>query len=286
MLIRERLSQYAYLMRLDRPIGILLLLWPTLWALWLAAGGRPNGKILLIFVLGVILTRSAGCVLNDFADRHVDCHVRRTRARPLASGKVTVYEAILIAGILCLGALLLVLQCNLLTIVLAFVGAGWMLIYPYLKRVTHLPQLGLGIAFSWGVPMAFAAETGMVDISAWILFIISAIWPVIYDTMYAMIDREDDLNIGVKSSAILFSAMDTMVIGLLQALFVLMLVIVGLIFDLRSVYYLSAPLVTVLFAYQQWLIRNRDPKQCFQAFLNNNWVGLVIFGGIFLSYLQ
>lgn len=273
-------------MRLNKPIGILLLLWPTLWALWLAAAGRPDERILAIFIAGVILTRSAGCVLNDFADRHFDGHVRRTRERPLASGKITVPEALLLAALLSLCAFLLVLQCNLFTIMLACAGAAWMVIYPFLKRVTNLPQLGLGVAFSWGVPMAFAAETGIVGPSGWILFITSVIWPVIYDTMYAIVDRDDDLNIGIKSAAIIFSDMDVLIIGLLQALFVLMLVIIGLMFDLHSSYYLSIPLVIILFAYQQWLIRDRHPMKCFQAFLNNNWVGLVIFGGIALSYLQ
>lgn len=286
MLIRERISQYAFLMRLDKPIGILLLLWPTLWAIWLASSGQPDYAILAIFTAGVVLMRSAGCVLNDFADRHFDPHVKRTRKRPLASGKVSVAEAMLLAGVLSFCAFLLVLFCNRLTITLSFIGAGLALAYPFMKRVTHLPQLGLGVAFSWGVPMAFAATTGFISTTAWFLFLTSIIWPIIYDTMYAMIDRDDDVRIGVKSTAVLFDAMDKLIIGLLQILFMVMLVIVGLMFQLRNAYYFSIVIVGLLFAYQQWLIKDRDAQKCFRAFLNNNWVGAVIFAGIVSSYLQ
>lgn len=284
MRIIERVIQYAYLIRLNKPIGILLLLWPTLWALWLSTNGSPHKKILVIFVLGVFLMRSAGCVINDFADRKVDGHVERTKLRPIASGKVSVFEALTLAALLALCAFLLVLLCNKLTIMLAFVGAALAFIYPFLKRFTHLPQFGLGIAFSWGVPMAFAAQTGEVETSGWFLFLTCIVWPVIYDTMYAMVDKEDDVAIGVKSTAILFNDMDKLIVGLLQGLFIVMLIMVGLMFELEPIYYFSIAVVTLLFIYQQWLIKDRDSRRCFRAFLNNNWVGLVIFAGIVLSY--
>jgi 4-hydroxybenzoate polyprenyltransferase len=271
-------------MRLDKPIGVLLLLWPTLWALWLARAGQPHGYVLMIFVLGVILMRSAGCILNDIADRHVDGHIQRTVHRPLPAGQVSVKEACVLASLLMLAAFFLVLFCNRLTLLLAFIGAGLTLVYPFMKRFTHLPQVGLGMAFSWGVPMAFAAEKGSVSLSAWFVFLTGMIWPVIYDTMYAMVDRNDDLKIGVKSTAILFNRMDKFVIGLLQLLFIILLISVGLIFELPPVYDLSVFIAAGLFLYQQWLIKDRDLERCFKAFLNNNWVGAVIFAGIVLSY--
>lgn len=285
MPIPQRLKNYALLVRLDKPIGILLLLWPTMWALWLAAGGRPDWDILAIFTAGVVLMRSAGCVINDLADRHFDPHVQRTRERPLASGRVKATEALLLAGILMCAAFILVLFCNPYTIALSFVGAALALVYPFLKRITHLPQFGLGMAFTWGVPMAFAAVTAEIGTEGWILFFTGLIWPVIYDTMYAMADREDDLKIGVKSTAILFDTMDTLVIGLLQLLFLVMLVVVGVLFQLAYVYFISVMIAAVLFVYQQQLIKDRDPQKCLRAFLNNNWVGLVIFAGIFLGQI-
>lgn len=273
-------------MRLNKPIGILLLLWPTLWALWLAADGIPSPDILIVFVGGVILMRSAGCVMNDLADRHYDAHVARTRERPLATQKVSVKEALILLAVLLSSAMLLVIWCNRLTILLAFVGALLAVIYPFMKRFTYLPQVGLGMAFTWGVPMAFAAINGEIDTSAWFLYFTGLIWPVIYDTMYAMVDREDDVKIGIKSSAILFNDMDRLVIALLQALFVLLLIIVGLMFELSQIYFFCAPIVTILFMYQQWLIKDRDERKCFKAFMNNNWVGLVIFSCIVMSYQQ
>lgn len=280
----ERLRQYAYLMRLDKPIGILLLLWPTLWALWLATAGHPTTATLCIFIAGVVLMRSAGCVINDFADRHFDPHVARTRTRPLASGKVSPQESLsLAAGLACL-AFILVLFCNTLTIALSFIGAALACIYPYLKRITNLPQFGLSLAFTWGVPMAFAATTGTVSQSAWFLFLTAAVWPIIYDTMYAMVDRDDDIKIGVKSTALLFDSMDKMIIGLLQTLFVVMLIIIGLIYRLHAIFYIALLAVAGLFVWQQWLVRRRDPLNCFRAFRNNNWVGFAIFVGIYLSY--
>jgi 4-hydroxybenzoate polyprenyltransferase len=280
MSFSKRLHHYAELMRLDKPIGTLLLLWPTLWALWLAASHQPTKQLLFIFVAGVFLMRSTGCIMNDIADRHVDGHVARTKSRPLASGQVSVKEAVLLMASLATMAFLLVLQCNWLTIQLAFAGALFTVIYPFLKRVTHLPQLGLGIAFSWGVPMAFAAVTGAVPARAWLLFAACVLWPVIYDTMYAMVDREDDNKIGVKSTAILFSTYDRLIIALLQIIFVLLMIAVGMVFQLRPMFYLMLVVAAILFLYQQWLIKDREPASCFRAFLNNNWVGLVIFVGV------
>lgn len=284
MAMRLKLQQYAYLMRLDKPIGVWLLLWPTLWALWLSCQGMPSYNILFIFILGVLLMRSAGCIMNDLADQSFDAHVKRTQLRPLVSGTVGHMEAMILMIVLALLSLFLVLQCNWLTIQLAVIGAGLAILYPFLKRVTHLPQLGLGIAFSWGVPMAFAAETGRVSFSTWYVFLTCLIWPVIYDTMYAMVDREDDLKIGVKSTAILFKTKDTLLIGLLQLFFILMLVNLGRIFHLHVMYQVSVMIVGFLFLYQQWLIKDRHPQYCFRAFLNNHWIGLVIFIGIVLSY--
>lgn len=280
------LYNYIELMRLNKPIGILLLFWPTLWALWLASGGKPSFSILLIFTLGVILMRSAGCIINDILDRHFDPHVARTCQRPLATGKVSVKSAFILASGLIFCAFVLVLFCNFLTISLAFLGLAFTLFYPLMKRFTHLPQVGLGVAFSWGVVMAFAAETREISLSAGAVFLTSMIWPVIYDTMYAMADRIDDKKIGIKSTAILFNAMDKMIIALLQLLFIIFLIVVGLLFHLHLIYYQMLCLVFILFIYQQWLISDRDPKKCFKAFLNNHWVGLFIFFGIFLSYRQ
>lgn len=286
MLITKQLSNYFYLMRLHKPIGILLLLWPTLWALWLAANGQPSHKILFIFITGVVLMRSAGCILNDFADRHVDKFVERTKDRPITSGKVNPIEALLLACFLGFLALWLVLNCNKTTIQLAFIAAGLTLIYPYMKRFTHLPQLGLGIAFAWGVPMAFTAVTGRIDNAAWLLFLTAAIWPIIYDTIYAMVDREDDLYVGIKSTAILFAEYDRLVLAVLQLLFVILLLFVGFVFQLRSLFFASIFVVALCFCYQQWLMKDYDRKQCFKAFLNNNWVGAAIFVGIFASQLE
>jgi len=283
MQLRARLPHYAYLMRLNKPIGILLLLWPTLWALWLATNGRPDTKILFVFVAGVLLMRSAGCVVNDIADRHFDGHVKRTHRRPLVVGTVSVKEALILTGLLSATAFMLICLCNPLTIWLALIGAAWVVIYPLMKRFTHLPQVGLGIAFSWGVPMAFAAVTDTIGISAWFVFLTAIVWPVIYDTMYAMVDREDDAHIGLKSTAILFGLMDRIIIGLLQVLFLLMLVIVGIMFRVDAIYYVCVALSGMLFIFQQWLIKDRDRDKCFAAFINNNWVGLIIFIGIYLQ---
>lgn len=285
MTLKERLIQYGYLMRLDKPIGILLLLWPTLWAIWLASKGYPPLNIVFIFIAGVMLMRSAGCIVNDIADRHIDRHVKRTANRPLAANKISLLEAFMLASILLLIAFCLVLLCNAFTIMLAFIGALLTLIYPLLKRYTHLPQLGLGIAFAWGVPMAFAAINNKVPLSAILLFFTAMLWPLIYDTLYAMVDRSDDLKIGVKSTAILFGEYDKFILGLLQALFFLSLLATGLAFKLKIYYYFSLLAAAGFMIYQQYLIKDRDPEKCFIAFLNNNWLGLVIFFGIATSYL-
>ena len=282
-MLREPCASYLILMRLNKPIGILLLLWPTLWGLWLASQGQPQGKILAIFVIGVILMRSAGCIINDFADRHLDGHVKRTRDRPLACGKVSPRAALILAALLSFSAFLLVLFCNAFTIFLAFIGLALTSLYPLMKRFTHLPQCGLGVAFAWGIPMAFAAEVNQLTAAAWFLFLTAMIWPIIYDTMYAMVDREDDQRAGIKSTAILFNSMDKHIIALLQAVFVLMLIFVGIIFQLHRIYYAALFVATLCFIYQQWLIKDRDVTRCFRAFLNNNWVGLIIFLGIYLS---
>jgi 4-hydroxybenzoate polyprenyltransferase len=275
-----RLREYARLMRLDRPIGTLLLLWPTLWALWLAAGGLPEPGILAIFLAGVFLMRSAGCVINDFADRDLDPHVRRTRDRPLAARRVSPREALGLFAALCLAAFALVLLLGPLVIALSVVGALLAAAYPFMKRYTHLPQVHLGAAFGWAVPMAFAAVTGTIPPVAWLLYVGVVVWAVVYDTMYAMVDREDDLRIGVKSTAILFGEHDRLLIGILQATLVLILVLVGGQLDLGVAYLAGVGAAAALFVWQQALIRERGPEGCFRAFLNNNWVGFAVFAGM------
>ncbi len=282
--VRERAAQYYYLTRLHRPIGILLLLWPTGWALWVAAAGWPDWPVLLVFLLGVVLMRSAGCVINDFADRNFDPQIRRTRDRPIASGKVTPKEALWLFAALCLLAFLLVLSMNRLTVYLAFVAVALAAVYPFMKRYTHLPQVVLGMTFGWSIPMAFAAQTGEVPQIAWLLYVINVLWSVIYDTMYAMVDREDDLRAGVKSTAVLFADADRVIIGILQAFMLLGLVLLGGQLKLPTVYYLGVAVAAGLSLYQQYLIRGREPDACFSAFLNNNWLGFAVFAGFFLSY--
>lgn len=277
------LKQYCLLMRLNKPIGILLLLWPTLWALWLASSGRPHLLVLSVFIAGVVLMRSAGCIINDYADRKVDAHVKRTSQRPLATGAVSVVGALVVFAVLSLIAFSLVLFLNRYTILLAIVGAVLAVAYPFMKRFTHLPQVGLGFAFSWGVPMAFAAENNAIPYAAWVLYFTAVIWPVIYDTMYAMTDRDDDVNVGIKSTAILFAAWDKIIIAGLQVVFLCGLIYVGYLFHLTMSYYVSLLLVACFFAYQQVLIKNRERESCFRAFLNNHWVGLIIFVGILLG---
>jgi 4-hydroxybenzoate polyprenyltransferase len=281
-----KIKQFALLMRLDKPIGIFLVLWPTLWALWLASTGKPNVIIVLIFTVGCVLMRSAGCVINDIADRKFDGYVERTCERPLAAGRVSVREALVLFFILLLWAFLLVILLNKLTILLALIGAGLAIGYPFLKRYTHLPQVGLGAAFSWGVPMAFAACMGTVPAQGWLVFVTAFFWPIMYDTLYAMVDRVDDVKIGIKSTAILFGKADKILIGILQLIFLLLLCLVGYAFRLKAFYYVSVGISAILFLYQQLLIKDRLPENCFKAFLNNNWVGCVIFVGIVLCYVN
>jgi 4-hydroxybenzoate polyprenyltransferase len=267
-------------MRFDRPIGILLLLWPTWWALWLAGEGHPSLKHILIFTTGVVLTRAAGCVMNDIADRNFDPHVKRTRSRPLASGELNVRQALQTFTVLMLLAFLLVLMTNSLTVKLAFVGGALAATYPFFKRFTHLPQLVLGLAFGWGIPMAFAAEAETVPWIAWWLLGINVIWAVIYDTLYAMVDRDDDISIGVKSTAILFGHHDLIILKILVVVMIGMLILLGLVLDLDWPWFLGITTAAGLFTRQQWIIRDRGREYCFRAFLNNNWVGLVIFLGL------
>ncbi|MGH8150862.1 MAG: 4-hydroxybenzoate octaprenyltransferase [Steroidobacteraceae bacterium] len=282
----RRVREYGLLARLDRPIGFWLLLWPVLWALWIAGRGRPGQKVLIIFALGVLVMRAAGCVINDFADRNIDPHVKRTRERPLAARRVSPQEAIALFVALGLAAIGLVTRLDALTMKLAIVGAVLTVSYPFVKRFFALPQLYLGISFGgWGVPMAFAAETGRLPRIAWVLFIAAVIWAVVYDTMYAMVDREDDLKLGVKSTAILFADMDKAMIAFLQALMVLALALGGRDMHFGRWYYAGLAAAALLFLYQQWLIRRREPAACLRAFLNNNYVGMALFIGIALQYI-
>ncbi|HET7922969.1 MAG TPA: 4-hydroxybenzoate octaprenyltransferase [Gammaproteobacteria bacterium] len=280
----ERGWAYLRLMRLHRPIGAFLLLWPTLWALWLATDGHPSPKLFVIFVVGVFIMRSAGCIMNDFADRNFDPHVARTRERPLATREVGIYEAMILFVVLGIVAFGLVLMLNWLTVALAVIGLVLAMSYPFMKRYTYLPQPYLGLAFGWGIPMAYAAATGGVPTAAWLIFIANIIWSTVYDTLYAMVDRQDDLRIGVKSTAILFGDMDRVIVGILQALLLLTLVLVGHRLHLSGAYYAGLGFALVFALYQQYLIRRRNPQRCFQAFLNNNWFGAAVFAGILLHF--
>jgi len=284
-MLAGRLHDYVRLMRLDKPIGIFLLLWPMLWALMIAGEGRPDAKVLLVFVCGVVLMRSAGCVINDYADRDFDRHVARTRNRPLTAGRVTAVESLVLFALLCAGAFALVWQLNRLTVLLSPVGLVLAAAYPFMKRVTHLPQVMLGAAFGWAVPMAFAAQTNSVPPIAWLLFTATVLWATAYDTMYAMVDRDDDLALGVKSTAILFGDSDRAIIGLLQIMLLICLLMVGYQAELGLFYYLGVLAAGAFCAYQQQLIRFRDREGCFQAFLNNNWLGAAVFLGILLDYV-
>ncbi|OAN16958.1 4-hydroxybenzoate octaprenyltransferase [Photobacterium jeanii] len=283
MLAMTKAKAYWQLARFDRPIGSLLLLWPTLWALFLAADGMPNWHVLVVFVLGVIFMRAAGCVINDFADRNFDGHVKRTAHRPMPSGKVSEREALGLFGLLVLVSFLLVLTMNTLTIMLSVVGLALAAAYPFMKRYTHLPQLVLGVAFGWSIPMAYAAQSGELPTAAWLLFIANIMWTIAYDTQYAMVDRDDDVKVGIKSTAILFGRFDKMIIGALQLATMIALIAVGMVLDLSQVYYWFLLLAGGLFAYQQLLIRDRTREPCFQAFLNNNYVGMLICIGIVWS---
>ncbi|MGH8654255.1 MAG: 4-hydroxybenzoate octaprenyltransferase [Gammaproteobacteria bacterium] len=281
----SRGKQYIRLMRLDKPIGILLLLWPTLWALWIASQGRPHPWVLTVFLAGVVLMRSAGCVINDIADRKFDAHVARTRSRPLAGGTVAVREAVILFLLLVGTAFALVLSMNPLTIALSFVGAGLAAVYPFTKRYTQLPQVVLGLAFGWAVPMGFAAETGEVSPVAWLLLLATVLWALVYDTMYAMVDREDDVKIGVKSTAILFGSADRPILGMLQLSMLAVLFSAGHALGLGWGYWFSLLGAASFAICHQYLIKDRDPERCFLAFKNNNWLGACVFAGLLVEYL-
>ena len=281
----QRLGHYGTLMRLDKPIGILLLLWPTLWGLGLAADGLPDLFILTVFVLGTVLMRSAGCVINDYADRNIDPHVVRTKNRPLATKAVSTKEALLLSAGLSLCAFLLILPLNRLTLELAVFALFLAASYPFTKRFFAMPQAYLGIAFSFGIPMAFAAQTGELPLIVWLLMAANLLWVIAYDTEYAMVDRDDDLKIGIKTSAITFGHFDVMGIMLCHAGFLSIMIGIGLMQKLGFAYYVGLIAASGLIIYQYRLIRERDPVLCFRAFLHNNWVGAVVFAGIMLSYL-
>ncbi len=282
---RGRIRAYLSLTRMDRPIGIWLLMWPMLWALWFAADGIPSLKVLVIFVLGTILTRSAGCAINDYADRNFDAHVARTSNRPLATGEIKPFEALLIAAVLMLLAFALVLQTNTLTIRLSVVALVLAAAYPFAKRYTHLPQIVLGMAFSWAIPMAYAAQSGQLERITWLVFIASVLWAVAYDTVYAMADRDDDLKIGIKSTAILFGDADIFMVGVIQVLVLLTLVLTGRLLELGVFYYCGLAVAACMVVYQLIIIRKRQPGPCIRAFLNNHYLGMTVFIAIVLDYL-
>lgn len=281
----SKLPAFAELTRANKPIGIYLLLWPTISALWIAEEGFPRFSLLFIFVAGTALMRSAGCCVNDFADHKIDGMVARTERRPLAAGSLTRKDAFLCFGLLSLISFGLVLMTNERTVILSFAAVALVAVYPFMKRFTNLPQLVLGIAFSWGILMAFSASTGDVPQSAYLLFVANCLWTVAYDTQYAMVDREFDIEIGVKSTAILFGDADKLIIGSLQVMFILAMVLAGRQFGLGTFYYISLIVASGLLAYQQYLIKDRLPGPCFESFLNNNWVGAVIFIGVLLSFI-
>ncbi|HTQ99269.1 MAG TPA: 4-hydroxybenzoate octaprenyltransferase [Candidatus Acidoferrum sp.] len=280
----RRTPDFWQLMRMHRPIGIFLLLWPTLWCLWIAGKGHPSLANVVIFTLGTVCMRAAGCCINDYADRNIDGRVKRTAQRPLATGKITPKEALLCCAVLCVIAFLLVLLTNKLTIEMSFAGLVLALIYPFMKRHTHMAQVFLGAAFSWGGMMAFTAQTNGLPPAAWLLYIGNVLWTVVYDTEYAMVDRNDDLKIGVKSTAILFAEADRVIIGFLQAMSLWALLLAGRQFELGRGYYAGLVAAGFMFFWQQHMIRNRDREGCFRAFLQNNYVGLAIFAGTLVNH--
>ena len=283
--LKDRCQQYSVLMRLDKPIGTFLLLWPTLWALWIAAAGIPSLHLLFVFCAGVFLTRSAGCIMNDYADRNFDRYVERTRERPLTTGRVSAKEAFLLIASLLATAFLLVLTTNRLTVLLSIAAIPIAGIYPYMKRFTYVPQLFQGLSFSWGIIMAFTAVTGGVPKIAWLVFIANILWSMVYDTTYAMADREDDLKIGIKSTAILVGELDRLFIGMVQTLMFIVFLIIGRQLEFGVIYHLFLVLAAGLAVYHQYLIRDRRRDQCFKAFRHNNWLGAVVFTGIVLHYV-
>jgi 4-hydroxybenzoate polyprenyltransferase len=279
-----RLALYAKLMRLDRPIGILLLMWPTLWGLWISAQGKPDWTIVAIFLAGTVLMRSAGCVMNDYADRDFDRHVARTKNRPLAAGLVTGAEALVLAAVLALLAFLLIVDLNRLTILLSVVALALAATYPFTKRFFAVPQAYLGIAFGFGIPMAFAAHLGQIPAVAWVMLLANVLWAIAYDTEYAMVDREDDLNIGIKTSALTFGRFDVMAVMVCHGIFLVILALVGVRLKMGFLYFLGLAVAGGLVLHQYQRIKNREPQQCFKAFLHNNWVGASVFLGIAADY--
>lgn len=278
------LKDILALIRFNRPIGSYLVLWPTLCALWLAAGGVPDMKLLLIFIAGTFLMRSAGCAINDYADRHIDGHVKRTASRPMAAGAITEKQALAVFAVLCLVAFSLVLLTNALTVWLSFGAVALAACYPFMKRHTHLPQLVLGAAFAWSIPMAFAAQTNLLPQGLWLLYIATVLWVLVYDTFYAMVDRDDDLKIGVKSTAILFGEDDRVITGILQVCVIFVMLLTGNQFSMGYWYFVGLIAASALFGYQQYLIRHRERDACFKAFLNNNWVGVCFFVGTAVDF--
>ncbi len=283
--LADKLKQYWRLARFDKPIGILILLWPALWALWVASNGKPDKLVLIIICSGVVLMRAAGCVINDYADREIDPLVKRTKQRPIAARKVSPKEALMLFLILCSLAFILVLQLNLMTILLSFIAAFLAASYPFMKRYTNLPQAYLGIAFGFAVPMSFSAQINSIPSVAWIMYLAVMLWALVYDTMYAMVDKEDDLKIGVKSTAILFGDRDREIMAVLQLIIIILLIVVGQMQQLGGFYYSGVAIAFVLSMYQQKLIFNREKKLCFKAFLNSNYFGMAIFVGLFFDYL-
>jgi 4-hydroxybenzoate polyprenyltransferase len=278
------LLDYARLMRLDRPIGIWLLLWPTLWALWISSRGKPNPRIFTIFVVGTVLMRSAGCAINDYADRSFDPHVARTKDRPLAAGRISTLEALLLFAMLSLAALMLALQLNKSTLLLAVVGGFLAITYPFVKRFLPVPQMYLGVTFGWGIPMAFEAQFEQVPRVAWLLLVANVLWVTVYDTIYAMVDRDEDIKIGVRSTAILFGDSDRHIIAVLQFMTLLSLYLVGRMIHMGYWYAMGLWAGAAFFVYQLYLIRARDRESCFRAFLNNNYFGMAVFIGMALEY--
>ncbi len=283
--IKQHFPYYLQLIRFDRPIGTYLVLWPTLWALWLASKGLPDLKLLIVFSLGAFVMRSAGCAINDFADRKIDGKVERTKNRPLATGAISPKEALMVFAVLSFVAFILVLQLNIATILLSSVALLLAASYPFMKRYHSLPQVHLGVAFAWSVPMAFTAVTGEIPpLIAWLLFAVTMLWTTAYDTMYGMVDRKDDLKIGVKSTAILFADKDKLMIGILQGLAIVLLLVIGVLASRGWIYFFGVLIATGFSIYQQVLIKAREPKQCFTAFLNNNWFGMAVFIALALDY--
>ena len=274
------IKNYLILARFDKPIGILLLLWPTLWALWIAAQGMPRLSILMVFVLGVIIMRASGCIINDIADRNLDAHVARTQNRPMATGAISTPQALIAFGLLTVCAFALVLTLNYFTILLSLPAVALAISYPFMKRFTHFPQAVLGIAFSWSIFMAFAAQANHIPWITWPLFLSGALWTIIYDTEYAMVDRDDDIRMGMKSTAIVFGQYDRLIIGILQIIVVALWCYCGALLHAGFEFFIAVGIAAALFCYQQYWIRNRVPGLCFKAFLNNNWIGMIIFIGV------